>query len=251
MNDILNYTSQNSEIAVWWIGQSGFIIKSPNGKITVIDAYLSNSAIHIRAELERQTPVPIQPDELVCDYFICTHNHIDHFDPETISRLKNKDSITFIGPRNVVKAFKQLEEPINNAVLLEAGDTLELGDISLIGTFCIPNKDAVLDSIGIIFQQNGKTIYHSGDTGYHFFLEYIEKFDINMALVCINGKLGNLNYQEAYSLCKVFKPQIAVPCHFDMFAGNQENPEYFSQLFDNEKAGMKAVVPEMGVPIIL
>ena len=234
MTDILNYTILNNEINIWWIGQSGFIIKTPNGKITVIDAYLTNSAIHIRPDLDRQTPVPIQPEELVCDYYICTHNHIDHFDPETIEHLKNKDGITFIGPRNVIKAFKQVKTPINNAVLLEAGDSIQLEDITLTGTFCIPNKDAVLDSIGIIFQINGKTIYHSGDTGYHSFLEYIEKFNINMSLMCINGKLGNLTYHEAFSLCKVLKPQIAVPCHFDMFAGNQENPELFRQLVENE-----------------
>ena len=192
MTDILNYSIQNNEIGLWWLGQSGFIIKTPNGKITVIDAYLTNSAVKIRPDLERQTPVPIQPEELVCDYYICTHNHIDHFDPETIERLQNIDSITFIGPRNVVKAFQQLKTPIDNAILLEAGETIQFGDITFTGTFCIPNKDAVLDSIGIIFQCNGKTIYHTGDTGYHPFLEYIEKFNITVALMCINGKLGNL-----------------------------------------------------------
>lgn len=251
MTDIKNHTIQNNEIGVWWIGQSGFIIKTPNGKITVVDAYLSNSALNIRPDLQRLTPVPIQPEELVCDYFICTHNHIDHFDPETIERLNNKDTIIFIGPRNVVKAFKQLKAPINNVLLLEAGESIQFGDIAFSGTFCIPNKDAVLDSIGIIFQYNGKTIYHSGDTGYHPFLEYIEKFNIDIALICINGKLGNLTYQEAYSFCKAFKPKIAVPCHFDMFINNQENPELFKLLFENEKSHINCVIPKINLPIIL
>lgn len=246
MNNILNYQVQDNEINIWWIGQSGFIIKTPNGKITVIDAYLTNSAEKIRPDLDRLTPVPIQPEELVCDYYVCTHNHIDHFDPETIEMLKNKESITFIGPRNVVKAFQLLKTPIYNTVLLEAGDTIQLEDITLTGTFCIPNKDAVLDSIGVIFQSNGKTIYHSGDTGYHHFLEYIEKFNITVALLCINGKLGNLTYHESFSLCKVFKPKIAVPCHFDMFKGNQENPDRFSHLFENELFDTECVIPKIG-----
>ncbi len=251
MKNILDYSIQNNEIAIWWIGQSGFIIKTPNGKITVTDAYLTNSAAKIRPDLERLTPVPIEPEELVCDYFICTHNHIDHFDPETIERLKNKESITFIGPRNVIKAFKKLKDPIDNAVLLEAGDTLQMGDITLTGTFCIPNVDAVLDSVGIIFNYEGKTIYQSGDTSYHSFLNYLEKFKIDLAVLSIAGVPGNFTYQEAFELCKVLKPEIAIPCHFDMFINYQENPELFSQLFENEKAGIKAVIPQIGKPIIL
>jgi len=250
MDDILNYTIPENQIGIWWLGQSGFIIKTPNGKITVIDAYLSNSAVNIRLDLDRLTPIPIQPEELICDYYICTHNHIDHFDPETIERLKNKDSITFIGPRNVVKAFQQLKDPINNAVLLEAGETIQFRDISLTGTFCIPNKDAVLDSIGVIFQHRGKTIYHSGDTGYHPFLEYIEKFNIDLSMMCINGKLGNMNYSEAYLLCKAIKPKIVIPCHFDMFVNNFENPNLFCQLIEYKKTGITCLIPEIGIPII-
>jgi L-ascorbate 6-phosphate lactonase len=246
MEKILASTPENSEIQLWWIGQSGFIIKTSYGKVLVIDAYLSNSAKKVRTGLDRQVPIPILPEELVYDYYICTHNHLDHADPDTIRNLRNKDAIRFIGPRNVVKAYLQLGVPEKNIRLLEAGEKLQLGDLILTGTYCIPNSEAVLDSIGIILQFDNKTIYHSGDTGYHRFLGYVSKYNIHMALLCINGKFGNMNIVEAYSLCQAINPKYAVPCHFDMFPINQENPELFKQLFITEKSKTKCIIPEIG-----
>lgn len=249
MHDILNFHVSSDQITIWWLGQSGFIVKTPDGKMTVLDAYLSNSAGEKRADLNRMVPIPIQPEDLVCDYYICTHNHTDHADPNTIKNLKNKDSICFIGPRNVVKSYLQWDVPEKNILLLEAGEKLQIGELILTGTYCIPNSEAVLDSIGIILQFKNKTIYHSGDTGYHSFLGYISKYHVDMALLCINGKFGNMNYAEAYSLSEALNPKYAVPCHFDMFPINQENPELFTQLFIQERSKTQCVIPEIGKAI--
>ena len=246
MTDILNYSVPLGEIAVWWLGQSGFLFKTPDGKIIVIDAYLSNSVAKNRADLDRLVPVPIRPGELICDYYICTHNHTDHADPETIRNLNNKESITFIGPRNVVKSYIKWSVPQTNIHLLEAGDQLSFGETRLTGTFCIPNSEAVLDSTGIILQYKDISIYHSGDTGYHPFLGYISKYQVDMAFLCINGKFGNMTYQEAFILSKAINPQYVVPCHFDMFPINREDPDLFRQLFKQKKSMIKCIVPKIG-----
>lgn len=246
MKEIATYLVPDNQLAIWWLGQSGFIIKTSDGKISVIDAYLSNSAAKNRTDLDRLVPVPILPEELVCDYYICTHNHTDHADPETIRNLKNKEQICFIGPRNVAKSFREWDVPEENIRMLEAGQNTCLGDISLIGTFCIPNSEAVLDSIGIVFQYRGLSIYHSGDTGYHPFMGYLNKYDIDIALLCINGKFGNMNCSEAFALTREIGPRYAVPCHFDMFPINREDPGLFLQLFEQEKLSTQCIVPQVG-----
>ncbi|MDD4756909.1 MBL fold metallo-hydrolase [Petrimonas sp.] len=246
LDDILNFTVRSDQLAIWWLGQSGFIFKNPEGKIIVIDAYLSNSAAKNRSELNRLIPIPVHPEELVCDYYICTHSHTDHADPETIKNLKNKESIIFIGPRNVVKLYRQLGIPENNIRLLEAGGKINLGKLSLTATFCIPNSEAVLDSTGIILQYKGIGIYHSGDTGYHPFLNYIGKYCIDMALLCINGKYGNMTYEEAFRLSEAIRPRYALPCHFDMFPINREDPGLFNRLFELKKSETKCIVPQIG-----
>lgn len=246
MKEILEANVQSGEIALWWLGQSGFILKTPDRKITVIDPYLSNSAGKLRNDLNRMVPVPIQPDELVCDYYICTHNHADHADPETIRSLNNKQSMLFIGPRNVAKSFPEWDVPANNILMLEAGESLALGEITLTGTFCIPNSDKVLDSIGIIFQSQNKVIYHSGDTGYHPFMEYLKKFNIDIALLCINGKFGNMTYKEAFRLNESISARFVVPCHFDMFPINLEDPGLFRELFKEKREEDQCIIPEIG-----
>ncbi len=66
-------------LALWGLGQSGVIIKGP-GAVIYVDPYLSNSA-----SSPRSFPPPIQPDEITnADYILCTHEHIDHFDPQTL-----------------------------------------------------------------------------------------------------------------------------------------------------------------------
>ena len=246
---IVNSQPLQSEIYSWWLGQSGFILKTSNGKIVVIDAYLSNSAQKVRNDLNRMIPVPILPEELVCDYFICTHNHLDHADPETINALKNKESIQFIGPRNVVKTFEKCGVANKNMHLLEAGEQIQFGELKLTGTFCIPNSEAVLDSIGVLIQTQNKTIFHSGDTAYHPFMGYLKKYNPDLSLLCINGKFGNMNYREAYQLSKEIDSRISVPCHFDMFLINQENPKLFEALFVQENMVEKCLIPEIGTII--
>ncbi len=47
-------------ITLWWLGQAGFIVKTPAGKLVAIDPYLSNSCQAIGQEIgvnmERMTP---------------------------------------------------------------------------------------------------------------------------------------------------------------------------------------------------
>ncbi len=68
-----------NSLALWGLGQSGVIVKGPDAVI-YIDPYLSDSA-----GSPRSFPPPIQPDEISnADYILCTHEHIDHFDPATL-----------------------------------------------------------------------------------------------------------------------------------------------------------------------
>jgi L-ascorbate 6-phosphate lactonase len=245
MSDIGEQKVSPGTIKLWWIGQSGFILKTSRNKLIVVDAYLSNSAAKGRPGLERRILVPIQPEELVCDFYLCTHNHADHADKDTVENLRNKDKMTFIGPRNVIKSIKEWGVPEGNMRLLEAGDSLEIEGIKFTGTFCIPNTDKVLDSIGFLIETEGKCIYISGDTGYHPFMHYLQNYVINAAIVCINGKFGNMNVNEAYSLACALNPRWVIPCHFDMFPINTEDPESFRKLFAGHET-VQCIVPEIG-----
>jgi len=46
-------------LGVWWTGQGGFIVKTDNRKIIVVDPYFSNSVG--RHGPQRLVPVPVRP----------------------------------------------------------------------------------------------------------------------------------------------------------------------------------------------
>jgi len=78
-------TSQSS-VALWWLGQNGFAIKL-GGQVIYIDPYLSDYCQkHLARDHTRLTESPVNP-ELIDDasIVIITHDHSDHFDPDTVS----------------------------------------------------------------------------------------------------------------------------------------------------------------------
>ena len=50
---------------------------------------------------------------------------------------------------------------------------------------------------------------------------------VDVALVPINGKLGNLDGPEAARLAHDVRRELAVPCHYDMFEFNTATPDEF------------------------
>jgi len=210
----------SDQVAIWWIGQAGYIIKTPKGKVLIIDAYLSGGNI-------RMMHPPILPEDIKCDLYICTHNHSDHADLNTIQAIPADQVKTYVGPKNVVATLKKLgvKEPIHE---VNVGDYVDVDGLHLRGTFCIPTDDTVLDSEGfIITTENGVNIYHSGDTGYHDFLYYLSKHPMDVMLVCINGGMGNMGIDEAVKLTRLLNPKVVVPNHYGMFEANTADPTLF------------------------
>src|SRR5947199_4174769 len=80
--------------ALWWLGQSGFLVVQ-NGRALVLDPYLSDSLTRKYAGTDkphaRMTELVVEPAALgaiaVIDVITSSHNHTDHFDPETLLPL--------------------------------------------------------------------------------------------------------------------------------------------------------------------
>src|SRR5687768_3884288 len=98
MKQILEHTLSNSEAALWWLGQAGYIIRTKELSI-VIDPYLSDAAAEGSPEFSRLFPAPIDASDLSADIYIITHDHLDHLDPHIIAQYKGKDRTWFVAPR--------------------------------------------------------------------------------------------------------------------------------------------------------
>jgi L-ascorbate 6-phosphate lactonase len=221
MDEVRSTTVASGQVAIWWIGQAGYIIKTAKGRVLIIDAYLSGGS-------NRMIPPPIEPKEIKCDLYISTHNHIDHADLKSIEKIPNDNVKTFVGPRNVIASLEKLGVKKVSVRKVDVGDYVDLDGIHLRGTFCIPTDDTVLDSEGfIITTEDEINIYHSGDTGFHDFLFYLSKYNIDIMFVCINGGMGNMGIDEAIKLTRLMRPKVVVPNHYGMFETNTADPVLF------------------------
>src|SRR5262249_20293558 len=78
-------------LCVWWLGQSGFLIKSRQG-LLAIDLYLSEHLTTKYATTDRphirMTRAPLHGGDLHhVDLVLASHKHSDHLDPGTLPDL--------------------------------------------------------------------------------------------------------------------------------------------------------------------
>ena len=205
-----------------FLGQSGYILKSGNTEI-IIDPYLSDSVNRV-AGRPRTLPVPINPQDIKCDTVICTHNHLDHLDPDTVSEIPPNQY--FITTNDGVAELKKLGR--KNAAALNVDDSIKIGDFELTAVFA----DHTVEAFGLIVKVENKTLYFSGDTLYNEKLFKIADYKPDITFICINGRLGNMNVDEALVTAKKIGAKINIPNHYDMFESNSENPLLFSEKID-------------------
>jgi L-ascorbate 6-phosphate lactonase len=205
-----------------WYGQAGYLL-SVGGCSILIDPYFSDSIAS--QGFIRLYDSPVKKGELKVDYVFSTHHHGDHLDMETL-----RDFIefgNFYGPDSCVPILNSADFPNEKIHRFNRGDTLNLKDIKIDAVFA----DHTDDSIGIIFEYEGIRLYFSGDSKMNKKLYDVKSFRPDILFVCINGKFGNMTWQEAVVLAHTLKVKAVIPNHYDLFAINMEDPMLFLDVF--------------------
>lgn len=202
-----------------FLGQSGYIVNSGDTTV-IIDPYLSDSVNRV-AGRPRTLPIPIDPRDIRCDAVICTHNHLDHLDPDTVVGID--DGQFFITTEEGLSVLSEMGK--NNAKALKEGESITIGEMEITAVFA----DHTVEAFGIILRAEGKTLYFSGDTLYNEKLFENSRFTPDYTFICINGRLGNMNVEEALITATKIGAPVNIPNHYDMFASNSEDPLLFSE----------------------
>lgn len=254
MQDIRGCRVARGSVAIWWLGQSGYIFKTHEGTLASVDLYLTNSCDGTipGINLSRKVPVLIAPEELQVDVFACTHNHQDHTDPETIRGLRSKDTMQFVGPHPSCAVFRREGVEPGRIVPAWPDCDIEFRDIRLRGTFALPTDDTDLNHVGFVFEfAGGPKVYITGDTDASELLASAAKHKPDVMITCINGGFNNLSPWEAAELAGKIKPRAAVPCHYDMFPDNSVDPSMFEAALKLRAPGVAYVRLEHGRPFVV
>jgi L-ascorbate metabolism protein UlaG (beta-lactamase superfamily) len=224
-------------LCVWWLGQSGFVIKSRFGTL-VIDPYLSDSLTRKYAGSSRPhvrlTSCPILPQQLDgVDLLLCSHKHTDHMDPETLVPIMGANPGAELAvPEALIHHVEKMGVPARRLMGLDDGWTLDRA-----GFFvrAIPSAHESLDTddsgrhlyLGFVVEADGARFYHSGDTVvYDGLAGSLGSEPLDVLFLPINGRdpargvPGNMTADEAVSLASIVRPRFVVPHHYDMFSFN-------------------------------
>ena len=123
---------------------------------------------------------------------------------EAISRFEAEAHGLRYAPSEIILTVGATE-----ALFAAFSTILNAGDDASLGGFCIRavksfHSDPM--AVGLIISADGKTVYFSGDTLYdaalHKEILGASPQGIDAAFVCINGKLGNMNWCQAACLVR-------------------------------------------------
>lgn len=248
LSDIATAPAGEDCFHLWWLGQSGFLIKWGQ-RFLLVDPYLSDSLTRKYADTDkphiRMTALPVDPGRLdFIDLVTSSHNHTDHLDGETLLPvLKANSGIEILIP-SANRDF------VVERLGLEAGTQptgLNSGESATLAGFeccAIPaaHEERELDDqgrdkyLGYVFSFGQWSIYHSGDTvPFEGLREALSSFTPDLVLLPINGRspgrgvAGNLWGIEAAQLASDLGASLAIPCHYDMFSFNTATPDEFIQ----------------------
>ena len=198
---------------ITWLGQAGLLFDTGKTKV-MIDPYLSNSVEAINPNNWRRVPVNESFFNIKPDVMVFTHNHLDHYDPETVPHFITADtSLVVLAPSSVWGEVRKIGGK-NNYVLFDRHTLWTQNDISL---YAVKAQHSDAYAIGLIIEAEGKTYYVSGDTLYSTDIFGDLPEDIDVAFLPINGVGNNMNMVDAAAFAKKLGAKKVVPLHIGLF----------------------------------
>lgn len=244
---ILGTKLAKGQIALFYLGQVGFIVKYEE-KYLLVDGYLSDyvdqNCCSELVKWVRKYPAPIKAEELdFVDYVLCTHPHFDHADPDTLSKLArvNTKAKYVVSAANVslltgygVKDTDILGLRANKEAVLEQGIAVTAIPAAHEELHTDENGDFV--EVGFRIALGDTVLFHAGDgCPYEGLAACVKGADVLM--LPINGRdhyrtkvcdiIGCFDSREAVLFAKEVGAKLLIPTHFDLYDVNGVNPAHF------------------------
>lgn len=224
-----HYEVKEGELALFWLGQAGFLIKNSKGETLAVDPYLSDAVERICGLKRLMMPV-LEPGELNPDYLLISHHDEDHLDMDIIPALmkRNPETKLFCSDTSYNMCLQAgIDE--KQLVLFNEGTKVKAGDYKLEAVFA-DHGDHAPDAIGMLVETEGHLLYFSGDTSYQCErMKYAASKNVDILILPINGEYGNMNSYEGVDLVNLVKPKMTIPSHFWTFIRHGSDPYTFDR----------------------
>ncbi len=215
----------DSKMQVSYHGHSVVQIKS-NGKTIFIDPFITGNGL-----------TDLKAEDVHPDVIILTHGHGDHVG-DTVELAKQNDSLVIANAD--LCDFLSFKGVKTHAMHIGGSYQFEFGRVKLTQAFHgsgyvdEANKQIIYCGMpaGILFMNEGKTIYHAGDTGLFSDMKLIgERHPIDLAFLPI-GDNFTMGPEDAAYAAKLLQAKITVPIHYNTFPPIKQDPYRFVAMLE-------------------
>jgi L-ascorbate metabolism protein UlaG (beta-lactamase superfamily) len=166
-----------SESILHFIGRASVRIETKSGLIIYIDPYAGSAS-----EYEK-------PADLV----LVTHQHTDHNKVSLVTM--KEDSLTIMCPYDI-----------------RSGDSIDFAGVKITAVDAYNDNHSRAQGCGFIIELNDLVVYHSGDTSLTEQMSKFHEYNIDYALLCIDGQF-NMGPEEAMEVAELIVAENIIPIH--------------------------------------
>lgn len=225
--------------SIKWLGHAGFMIKSPGGKVIIIDPWIVDNPV---------CPLKLE-DISSADIMLVSHDHFDHIG-NSVEILKKTGAMLVSAPETARKFQSQMGIPSENVVFggfgMNIGGCAQIKGVTIIMTQAHHSSETASPTGYILKMEDETTIYHAGDTGIFESMRLLgELYKPDLALLPIGGVFTMDPFQAAKSLTLI-NPKIAIPMHYKTFPILEQDASRFVELAKKENPNVRVVVLNPG-----
>ncbi|MEH7354399.1 metal-dependent hydrolase [Neobacillus drentensis] len=211
-----------------------------NGKTILIDPFITGNQL-----------TDLKVKEVIPDVIILSHGHNDHVG-DTVELARKNNALVVANAE--ISDFLSWQGVNTHAMHIGGAYQFEFGKVKLTQAFHGSSYTTEKNELiycgmpaGILFMNEGKTIYHAGDTALFSDMKLIgERHPIDVAFLPI-GDNFTMGPEDAAYAAKLLNAKTVVPIHFNTFPVIKQDPYQFIDMLDNKNG--KVLAPGEAIEI--
>ena len=227
-------------MVITWLGHSAFWIVTDENLKILIDPFISNNP-----------SCSVAVEELRPDVICVTHGHSDHFG-DTMELAHRTGAVVVCNHEESVYLSKQGFETIG----MNIGGSIKIQGVKI--TMVNSTHSSDMDFIeevaaggsaaGFIIElENGRRIYHAGDTGIFGDMKTVIRdiYRPDIAMLPIGDRF-TMGPFEAAIAAEWINPDVIIPMHYNTYPEIEQNPLEFEDLVRRSNPHVKVVTLQPG-----
>jgi L-ascorbate metabolism protein UlaG (beta-lactamase superfamily) len=254
----------NGKVQVQMIGFATLKLTSPNGKVLLVDPWLSGNDFFP----DGNPAVPEKYREDVgafgnVDIVLQTHAHFDHLNLNDLVAIAERFDPIILTPVETavyIREHTDLQNFCNGGFGMNRGTLPPIDGIAVSGVHCehtsseielldngrLKGRD-IGDPIGFVVEfENGFKVYISSDTGLCSDLKLVigDYYKPDLAILNICGGGFTVGGDSAGYAVKMIDPKYVIPAHYGVFEVMDQTPENFLEALKIHAPDVEAIVLE-------